>query len=170
MEELKTARMTIRPLQRSDLRELHRLYGDEEVMTYITGRPRTPRETARRLRKDLRHHRDHGFGLCLMLDHAEDRVLGRVGLEPRVTDLGTEGELAWMLHREYRGVGYATEAAGALIEWGRARGLARIYAETDPENAASIRVMSRLGMQPAGRNGRDLVFVAPVAEGTEDSA
>lgn len=160
MEDIVTPRMRIRALRRSDLRELHRLYGDPEVMSHITGRPRTVWETGRRLRKDLRLHRVHGFGLCLAIRADDERVLGRVGLEPRVTDSGMEGELAWMLHREFRGRGYATEAATALLDWGWAHGLSRIYAETDPANGASLRVMNRIGLVQVGRSGSDLVFDA----------
>lgn len=88
-----------------------------------------------------------------------DAVVGRFGVEPKVTDRGLEGELAWMLHREHRGRGYATEAARALIDFARTLGLARIFAVTDPANAASLRVMQRLGLVEVEGQDGERVFV-----------
>ena len=81
MDPVHTDRLLLRPLVRRDLRALHRLYSDPELMHYITGRPRTVWETRARLKKDLAHHRDFGFGLCLVQLAASgriDRVAARV--------------------------------------------------------------------------------------------
>src|ERR1019366_7275768 len=56
-------------------------------------------------------------------------------------------EVAWRLHRNYWGRGYATEAARAAIEDGFTRiGLFEVVALTVLGNTASQRVMERLGM------------------------
>ena len=54
----------------------------------------------------------------------------------------------WMLDPAYRGNGYATEAAAALIAYGFGEmRLQRIVATTEHANTASQAVMSRLGMR-----------------------
>jgi ribosomal-protein-alanine N-acetyltransferase len=56
-------------------------------------------------------------------------------------------EVAWRLHRNYWGCGYATEAARAAIEDGFTRvGLSELVALTTLSNIPSQRVMERLGM------------------------
>lgn len=137
------------------------MYGDEEMMRFITGRARTPWETRARLKKDLRLHREFGFGLCLGLSRANGAVVGRYGLEPRPEDDGLSGELAWMTKPEFRGLGYAVEAGAALIEQGAELGLATIYAHTRPENRASIRVMQRLGLALESETENNLRFSVP---------
>ncbi len=117
------------------------------TMRYIIGRARTPWETRSRLMKDLRHHRDHGFGLCLGLHRDTGAVAGRFGIEPRETPHGLEGELAWMVAEEFRGSGLATEAGRALLAFAtESLTLRRLFATTDPANTGSVRVMEKLGL------------------------
>lgn len=61
---------------------------------------------------------------------------------------GTAWELGWIIGKEHWGHGYAAEAALQLIEFCRLRrGAARFIAHCDSENAASRRVMEKLGMK-----------------------
>lgn len=65
---------------------------------------------------------------------------------------GAEGpdapvEVAWHLHPDSWGSGYATEAARGAFGRGHAAGHAQILALTDPANAASIAVCRRLGLE-----------------------
>ena len=159
METLRTPRLLLRPLRRRDLRALHALYADPELMRYITGYARTPRQTAARLRKDLRHHREYGFGLCLAIDAASGKPIGRCGLEPVVGPRGLEAEAAWMFARDWWGRGLATEAGRALLDFGLTHlRLPRIFAEADARNEASVAVMKKLGMRPAGRRADSLIY------------
>lgn len=57
-----------------------------------------------------------------------------------------EMELGWILHRDHWRQGYVTEAALALMNLARQRGIRRVFACCDSENAASLRVMEKLGM------------------------
>ena len=54
------------------------------------------------------------------------------------------------------GRGYATESAGAMCRWALAQpGVTAVEAETAPDNAASIRVLAKLGFQPTGTLGEE---------------
>lgn len=56
-------------------------------------------------------------------------------------------EIGWRLHLTHWGQGYATEAAGAWLDYGfGVLGLAEIVAFTDSDNHRSLAVMRRLGM------------------------
>jgi [ribosomal protein S5]-alanine N-acetyltransferase len=50
-----------------------------------------------------------------------------------------------MLGRAYWGRGIVTEAVTALVDLLFAEGQRRVFADTDPDNIASIRVAERLG-------------------------
>lgn len=59
-------------------------------------------------------------------------------------------ELGWALIRAHWGLGYATEAAAAILEWAyRRRSLDRLVSLITPDNARSQRVARRLGAVPA---------------------
>lgn len=58
-------------------------------------------------------------------------------------------ELGYMLVKRQWGKGYATEIAGALLQYGFGRlRLDHIMAATDADNAASIKVLAKVGMSP----------------------
>lgn len=59
----------------------------------------------------------------------------------------TDFELGYRLAREYWGQGFATECGRAWVEAAfTSFGLERVVAFAHPENAASIRVMTKVGM------------------------
>jgi RimJ/RimL family protein N-acetyltransferase len=61
-------------------------------------------------------------------------------------------ELGYLLGRAWWGRGYATEAAGAALDWAFAflDDPAAWVSLIDPANAASIRVVTKLGETPRG--------------------
>ncbi len=63
------------------------------------------------------------------------------------------GELGWIVKRKYWGNGFAAEAAKALVEYFSKRGYRRFIAHCDTENAASYKVMEKLGMTRTGISG-----------------
>ena len=67
----------------------------------------------------------------------------------RLKSIGSrQGEIGWCLHPDAQGRGLATEGAQAILRLGFVElGLHRIVAGCDPRNAASLRVMDRLGMR-----------------------
>jgi RimJ/RimL family protein N-acetyltransferase len=63
------------------------------------------------------------------------------------------GQLSWHISKEYWGQGFATEAAGQLLEFGfLALGFNLLSATAFADNVASIRVMDKIGMN-AANNG-----------------
>ncbi len=64
------------------------------------------------------------------------------------------GELGWILNKKYWGKGFAYEAAQALVDYfADHMGMSHFIAHCDTENAASYRVMEKLGMVRTGEWG-----------------
>jgi ribosomal-protein-alanine N-acetyltransferase len=147
MTPLTTARLELWPVTAADLDHLAGLYADPAVMRYVgPGVPLTRDHAALRLRVMLAHWADHGFGLMLARDRAGGAVVGRCGL----SYLGETGcvELGYMFTPLVWGHGYATEAGRALLEYGfGVLKLPRIVAIARLENAASRRVLEKLGLR-----------------------
>jgi RimJ/RimL family protein N-acetyltransferase len=90
------------------------------------------------------------LGLRATVFKADHRYIGRCGLYPfrDESDAMVDGEatLAFYLAREYWGRGLATEAGQAFVRHGfETLGLRRIHAGMNANNAASIRVIEKLG-------------------------
>ena len=72
--------------------------------------------------------------------------------------LSPEGktEIGYGFLPEFWGKGYATEAVTALTQWAAKQpGVCRIEAETDPDNAASQRVLEKVGFVRNGKYGEE---------------
>lgn len=87
-------------------------------------------------------------GYHLMIVEKESQIpIGNCSLVPAITH-ARNTQVGWHFGYEYRGKGYATEAANRLLELGFKKQLvSTIHADTFLENIASIRVMEKLGMK-----------------------
>ncbi len=73
--------------------------------------------------------------------------------------------LTYCLHEAAWGHGYATEAAGALLRWAfDTLDLNRVQAEADTRNAASARVLEKLGFVREGTLREDCVVNGEVSD------
>lgn len=96
----------------------------------------------------MQHWNEHEFGLYFLRDPEDARFLGRAGLKRvRVND-ADEVEIGWSIVADEWGRGLATEAARRLVTLAFDElALREIVSFTLPHNAASIRVMEKLGMR-----------------------
>jgi RimJ/RimL family protein N-acetyltransferase len=79
------------------------------------------------------------------------QVIGNIGIR-RKPENDWEADIGYELAPEYWGRGYATEAALAIVDFGfRELGLHRISSWCIADNAASARVLERVGLRPEGR-------------------
>jgi aminoglycoside 6'-N-acetyltransferase len=65
-------------------------------------------------------------------------------------DNGMQAELGFTLATAHQGRGYATEAVRAVLDRVFATGVRRVSAECDARNAASVRLLERLGFRREG--------------------
>ena len=142
-------RLHLRPFAETDLEEAHRVYGDPVVMRHVgEGGATTREESARMLAEYRRHQAEHGFAFWAVIDRPTGTLIGDAGLE--VTPGGVE--LGYTLARAWWGQGLATEAARLCVAaaFGPLE-LPRLLAVADARNAASARVLARLGFAEEGR-------------------
>jgi RimJ/RimL family protein N-acetyltransferase len=150
---LKTERLVIRPYRDDDATSLHEVFGSPDVMRWTASPPsRDVAETAQRLARTLAFtaRQPSGLGLWALDLNETAQFLGQVGLFP-VEGKGPEVEVAYELAPRVWGHGYATEAAGALIDYGfRELALTRVVALILPDNARSRNVAAKCGMTLEG--------------------
>jgi RimJ/RimL family protein N-acetyltransferase len=91
----------------------------------------------------------HGAGMFVVEEKASGRFVGRVG--PWFPPGWPGFEVGWGIASDFRGKGYAVEAARAAIDWVFSTfELDRIVHCIDHENAASQAVARRLGAEKQG--------------------
>jgi [ribosomal protein S5]-alanine N-acetyltransferase len=89
----------------------------------------------------------YGFGLWLLRDRATGEFVGRGGLEYTDAPGRLSVELAWAIVPERWGQGLATELARAAVRTGfEELDVSELVALTLPHNAASRRVMEKVGL------------------------
>jgi [ribosomal protein S5]-alanine N-acetyltransferase len=142
-----TKRLSAEPLHERHLAELCRMHGDARVMATLGG-VRSDGETERFLRANLDHWRRHGHGLLVFRERASGAFVGRGGLRHVEVAGSAEVELAYAVMAAFWGRGLGGEMAAALLRHGGERlGLRGIVAFTLTTNAASRRVMEKLGFR-----------------------
>lgn len=65
-------------------------------------------------------------------------------------------EIGYGISDDFQGCGYATEAVTAAAEWALMQAAVNcVTAETDKDNAASVRVLEKSGFEPTGKLGEE---------------
>ena len=105
----------------------------------------TAAEVAEQLALAAREWERDGFGYWMFFDAATGAPVARGGLSPTVFDGRSEVEVGWTVTPARWGEGLATELGAAALEVASDLGLEDIVAFTLPHNAASRRVMEKLG-------------------------
>lgn len=149
--KLRTERLVLRWLEPADAAAQFAVFSDPEVMRYWSSAPWTEIAQAEgAIEQALEGYRNgHSlrFGIELA---ATGELIGNVTLYAFYT-MNRRCEIGYILGRKHWGQGYAAEALTAAIEHGFAQlDLNRIEADIDPRNAASGKVLERLGFQREG--------------------
>lgn len=144
-------RLLIRPFRASDAEAAWAIYEDPDVSRFLSW-DRPPLKEYRPLflsRMETWAEYPVGQGVWALLERESGRMAGMLMLKP--LDDGPDVEVGYHLARWAWGRGHATEGARAALRHGFTEaGLDRIVAVVHPENAPSLRVIGRLGMNPGG--------------------
>lgn len=147
---IQTERLILRRYRQSDLQDLHEYLSDPEVVKFEPYLPMTMEQAQENLA--WRISTDEMIAMELK---DTGKMIGNVYLGKR--DFDTM-EIGYVMNRAYWGKGYAAESCNALIDQAFANGIHRIYAECDPKNTASWRLLERLGFRQEAHLRRNVYF------------
>lgn len=139
--EIETPRLRLRSAQATDVQEMHAVLSDPRATLWWSTPPhKTLDQTVAWLDGMMANGPDHP-DFVIELD---GRVIGKAGFYELP-------EVGYILHPDCWGRGLASEAVSAVVgHVFSALGLEAVIADVDPANAASIRLLERLGFVKTG--------------------
>ena len=174
---LETGRLQLREFDEGDAAPYYVLGSDPAIIRY-TGDPGRGLTSLEHAREVLRSHpisdyQKYGYGRWACVHRASGEVIGFAGLK-YLDDL-KEVDLGYRLRPDYWGLGLATEAGRAVVDYGFAQlKLKQIIALVPPENLASARVLDKLGFTLVGdiefRGASAAKYVVHARGATEQTA
>jgi RimJ/RimL family protein N-acetyltransferase len=149
--ELLTPRLKLRWLRETDAQARYAIFSDPEVARYLGRRPWTELSQSVEMLQKLLANYASGTGLSMGIELRETgQLIGDANLF-HFDDANRRCDLGYSLARAHWGCGYASEALEALLGYGFATlDLNRVEADIDPLNAASGRVLEKLGFRREG--------------------
>jgi [ribosomal protein S5]-alanine N-acetyltransferase len=143
-----TSRLELRPFCEDDIERMAALLADREVTTFIGGaKPFAAAADSVRYMRDAFAGR--GWGTLAVVQRSHNACIGYCGVRPLTSTPYVE--LAFAFERTSWNCGYATEAAEASLDLAfRYLPVDSVVATVYPDNRASIRVLTKLGMHLHG--------------------
>ena len=136
--DLETKRCIIRRFTMDDLEELYSVLSDPTVMEHLE--PPFDRKQTVHFLQDA--------GLCDpplvygLVWKPTGRLIGHVIYHPYEQD---EYEIGWVIHRDFWGMGIATEVTEALIDSARQQGVKRLVIEYSSRQTTTKRISDKFG-------------------------
>ena len=139
---IETEHLRLRRFRPTDWEGVYAYASDEATNYYLGVGAMTEEETRAWVDKQ---RGDEWTALAVVLK-SDDVPIGHLVFHPWYAH--RTNEIGWAFHERFRGRGYATEAARALLRHAfETLELHRMIATCQPENIASWRVMEKLGMR-----------------------
>jgi RimJ/RimL family protein N-acetyltransferase len=142
-----TERLAMRAYELGDLPQLHDvLYGDPEAMALLGG-ARDLNGTRAAIERSMLQQELGGFSFWPVFERESGLLVGEAGLFPLAPG-GSDIALGYAFGRRYWSLGYASEAARAVLDEGfDALGLDHVVAITREANLRSRNVLTKLGFR-----------------------
>ena len=150
MFPIETERLRLRPYEDGDIDDFVAIHTHPDVPRYLYWGIRSRKELesvlAGKIERMALARRGDSVDVAVIV-RATGALAGSVSLT-WIDNEHRQGEIGFILHPAHQGNGYATEAARELLRVGfEELGLHRIAGRLDGRNAASARVLERLGMR-----------------------
>lgn len=151
---IQTPRLTLRPPSEEDAAELLPLVSDPRLTTFLAWEPHRAIDETRVLLNSLIQSQQSGAGYHWVAS-ANGRLVGLVSLidvrRSHRTWTLDRAELAYWIGCPYQGLGYATEAARAVVEYGiQTLKLHKIRVYHASDNPTSGRTIEKLAFRFVG--------------------
>lgn len=162
---LHTPRLRLRPFADADLEAIYALQSDARVLRYWNAPPWTDRSRAEAFLAACRQMEEQGSGARFAIETLQPAAfIGWCSMfqwNPVYRSLG----IGYCLREAAWGQGYATEAVRAMLQWAYGTlDLNRVEAELDTRNAASARVLEKLGFVREGLRREDCIVDGEVSD------
>lgn len=146
MLEIKTERLLLRRATMADLAAFHAILGNRQATIFWSTPPHSDIEQSRAWLQSMVDILP-GEGEDFVVEH-QGSAIGKVGFF-RFPEIG------FIFHPRTWGFGFAEEALRPVLERAlHVHGLEAVEADVDPKNAASLRLLAKLGFIEIGRRER----------------
>jgi len=148
MVVLETERLLLRQMSAEDAEFVFELVNEPAFIRNIGDKGVRNLNDARDyiLNGPIASYAKNGFGLYCVEMKQTGETIGMCGLLKR--DALDDVDIGFAFLEKFRGCGYGTESASAVMEHARrALGIQRIVAITSPDNDASIHVLEKIGLR-----------------------
>ena len=137
--------MSLRLIKEDDLELVAQLNADPEVRKFFPDGAQDREQTKSRIQQFVRFYEDKGLACFVMYNKKTNEFIGRCGFGPIETG---EIEVGYLIVRKLWGMGYASEALKALLDWSKVNiNSDYIIAFAPLDHKASHRVMEKSGME-----------------------
>ena len=147
---VETERLILRKFKKEDAQDLFEYLSDKEVVKYEPYKPLTFDETKENL--EWRIGTNEMIAVELKSIH---KMIGNIYLGKRDFEAL---EIGYVFNRNYWGQGYAKESCKALIQQAFSNGVHRIYAECDPNNINSYKLLEALEFKREAHFRKNVYF------------
>lgn len=149
MNSIRTERLYLRPCLASDVDAMLPYHSDPDVVRYIPWPVRTREQVLASIEKGNEQTdfaQDGDYLSLAIVRQDDDQLVGQVNAMYRSNE-HKHAEIGYVINPAFSGLGYAREAVAGLIDRLFAQGFHRITAHLDDRNAASQRLLERLGFR-----------------------
>lgn len=147
---LETERLILRDFEGADFEDLYAYLSDAETLRFEPYPPQTEDQVRAMLKERIGSDE-----WVAVVRKSDSRLIGHIYFGNR--EFGAR-ELGYVMNRAYWRQGYASEACTALLKRAFECGLHRAYAECDPINTASWRLLERCGFRREAHLKKNIYF------------
>lgn len=139
-------RVTLREMKEMDWNDVHSYASLPTVCKYQPWGPNSEEDSREFVQQVIADSNEIPRSRYVFAVIVEGKLIGSG--EINIQDfIDRKGEIGYIMHPAYWGLGYATEVARILIEFGFTQlNLHRISATCDPRNIGSVKVLEKVGM------------------------
>lgn len=142
--QFETNRLLVRSWQETDVDRYAEIIGNPLVMKYIGNGNTQDRDYAKKFVSTLMSlEKERGWILWAVENKHNRDLMGFCGFSTWHNNV----EIGWRLDNLYWGEGYGTEAAIAVLNFGRKFSFLKIVSIAQKPNLASIRIMQKIGLE-----------------------
>ena len=147
---ISTERLDLVPLRVEDAETMAAVLADQRLHEFIGGAPETSAGLRERYAKLVAGSPDPGVLWLnwIVRRRSDAQPMGTMQATLTMRNGESTAVVAWVIGMDWQKQGFASEAARALVDWLRERGVDNVVAHIHPDHQASAVVAMRAGLRP----------------------